>query len=188
MSTQPPQSDNALNEAPGISWTTLYTKTGGKINLTIRALSGREALDELVETVIYAKDKYHFDVIPTYPEKPEAQTVSAPTFPNLSAPLAPPVITPPANGGTHEAQCVLIEVGTSYTGNKTQLKFTCNGMDFPLLFTKSPADMVTLLAPLGFTPQHIVVGQKYPVNCKVLYVENVRDGKTRKDVQRVSIG
>lgn len=186
MSTQPPPSDNALNEAPGISWTTLYTKTGGKINLTIRALSGREALDELVETVIYAKEKYHFDVIPTYPEKAETQTAPALALP--SAPLAPPVINPPANGGTREAQCVLIEVGTSYTGNKTQLKFTCNGMDFPLLFTKSVADMVTLLAPIGFTPAHIVVGQKYPINCRVFYAENVRDGKARKDVQRVAAG
>ena len=62
MSENPPQNDNALNEAPGIAWTTLYTKTGGKINLTIRAFSGREALDELVETVIYAKEKYHFDL------------------------------------------------------------------------------------------------------------------------------
>lgn len=108
-----------------------------------------------------------------------AQTVpTAPVVPGVTGATVP---TP----GAQRVQCVMIEVGTSYTGGKTQLKFNCNGLEHPLTYTKAVGDMVKLLAPLGFTASHIVVGQKYPVNCFVTYHENTNDGKTYKNVDKV---
>lgn len=114
-------------------------------------------------------------------EKVTAPTAPIATLPNL--PPAPPVVAAPA--GPMNAQCVMIEVGTSYTGNKPQLKFACNGLEHPLTFTKDVNEMAKLLAPLGFTVGHMVIGQKYPVNCIVTYTESSKDGKTYKNVQSV---
>jgi hypothetical protein len=87
--------------------------------------------------------------------------------------------------GPQRVQCVMIEIGTSYTGGKTQLKFACDGMEFPLTYTKPMGDMVKLLAPLGFTSAHIVSGKKYPVNCFVTYHESESNGKNYKNVDKV---
>ena len=103
--------------------------------------------------------------------------------PVVSAPSAPAPQTPTA--GSQRVQCVMIEVGTSYTGGKTQLKFACDGIEFPLTYTKPMGDMVKLLSPLGFTAAHIVTGKKYPVNCFVTYTERTNDGKTYKNVDKV---
>lgn len=98
-----------------------------------------------------------------------------------------PVPTAQANGGAHEAQCVLIEVGTSYSGGKPQLKFTCDGLEHPLTFTKPVGEMVKLLSPLGYTAEHLTIGKKYGANCTVRYTENTNaDGKTYKNVQSVT--
>jgi hypothetical protein len=87
--------------------------------------------------------------------------------------------------GPQRVQCVMIEVGTSHKGGKTQLKFACDGLEFPLTYTKAVVDMVKLLTPLGFTAAHIIIGKKYPVNCFVTYHESVNDGKTYKNVDKV---
>lgn len=95
----------------------------------------------------------------------------APSTPSPSAPPSPSVPPPPAapvNGnGAQESLCQMIEVGTSFTGGKTQLKFHCKGMDHPLSFTKPMGEMAKLLAPLGYTQAHIVVGEKYPASAMV---------------------
>ncbi len=96
---------------------------------------------------------------------------------NAAAPIPPAGVVPPppapngalAQAGTQESACAMIEVGTSYQGGKTQLKFHVNGMDHPLSYTKEVGDMAKLLAPLGFTAAHIVVGQKYAINCIVTW-------------------
>ena len=103
---------------------------------------------------------------------------------NVPAPQATSALIPIAVG-PQRVQCVMIEVGTSYTGGKPQLKFACDGLEFPLTYTKSAGDMVKLLAPLGFTAAHLVTGKKYPVSCIVTYSENVKDGKTHKNVDKV---
>ncbi len=102
--------------------------------------------------------------------------------------LPPPAPAAPASqpaGGTMDAHCILIEIGTSYTGGKTQLKFLCDAMEHPLTYTRSPGDMVKLLAPLGYTAAHIVVGQRYQADCTVTYGETSKDGKIYKNVLSV---
>lgn len=112
-----------------------------------------------------------------------------PTAPTMAAPQAPAPIPqngPKASGPFQRVQCVMIEIGTSYTGGKTQLKFNCNGLEHPLTYTKAVGDMVKLLAPLGFTAAHIVVGQKYTVNCFVTYHKSANsDGKEYNNVDKV---
>src|SRR3990167_3119335 len=99
----------------------------------------------------------------TAPEAPGQAQLPPPTpgVP-LPAPAAP-------EGGT--AMCAMIEVGTAYTSGKTQLKFHCDGFENPLTYTKGVESMVKLLAQLGFTAAHIVVGQKYSVNALVRWVQ-----------------
>lgn len=68
-----------------------------------------------------------------------------------------------ANGGT--AHAVLMKVGLSYTGNKPQLQFECDGMEHPLSFTRPVADMIKLLAAVGkYTPEMLANGKKYGVD------------------------
>lgn len=94
--------------------------------------------------------------------------------------------TPPASqNGNGQAHCLMIEVGTSYSGGKTQLSFTCDGMEHPLRYTKAIGEMVKLMQPLGWTSEMIVVGKKYPANCTVNYSTTERDGKNYKNVLSV---
>jgi hypothetical protein len=108
-----------------------------------------------------------------------------PPAPTITVSATTPVPAPATAAGPQRVQCVMIEIGTSYSGGKTQLKFNCNGLEHPLAYTKPIGDMVKLLAPLGFTAAHIVVGQKYPINCIVTYHESTSDGKTYKNVDKV---
>lgn len=112
--------------------------------------------------------------------------VTTPTQAAIETGKAVPPPPPPApnngNGGApQESQCVLIKVGESYTAKKPQLQFEVNGREHPLTYTKSVADMAKLLAPIGFTAAHIVVGQKYSVNCIVTW----RMGEKYPDVLSV---
>ena len=108
----------------------------------------------------------------TAPDAPGQAQTPPPTssVPPLAA-VAPEgfVVSAQPNGGT--ATCAMIEVGTSYMSGKTQLKFHCDGFENPLTYTKGIESMVKLLAQLGFTAAHIVVGQKYPVNALVRWVQ-----------------
>lgn len=196
MNMQTDQQTEVENLSPEQASTNMYWTFGKNevfnLQTTIRGIVHPAQVEYHLKSVKVAMNLIiemggHAKPIGQQPLPPRADTPSQPTgvFPT---PQPVPIATPQPTGGAHEAQCVLIEVGTSYQGNKTQLKFTCNGMDYPLLYTKSVGEMATLLSPLGFTPAHIVVGQKYPINCRVFYVENVRDGKPRKDVQRVAVG
>ena len=98
-----------------------------------------------------------------YSDAPGQAQLPAPT------PGVPPPAAAAPEGGT--ATCAMIEVGTAYTSGKTQLKFHCDGFENPLTYTKGIESMVKLLAQLGFTAAHIVVGQKYPVNALVRWVQ-----------------
>lgn len=104
---------------------------------------------------------------PPHAQNGSGAAQSAPGTPGVPLPLqASPA---PAEGGT--AICAMIEIGTAYTSGKTQLKFHCDGFENPLTYTKGVEEMVKMLAPLGFTLAHIVIGQKYPVSALVRWVQ-----------------
>lgn len=177
MSGHPPHSDNLLNEAPGIAWTTLYTKTGGKINLTIRALSGREALDELVETVVYAKEKYHFDVIPVYPETKVTDEPPAPKGNSNGKPI--PVSqtkTTPANTGNADGETEVMTVEKFKKlvndNGKTHLK-VYGGKYMKFGVTAWPETVADL-----FDLDDYEIGKEYQWNTKARVL--IVDGKAKK--------
>mgnify|MGYP001619630669 CR=1 FL=1 len=73
---------------------------------------------------------------------------------------APEIVT---DGGTVRA--ILMKIGKSYTGNKPQLQFEVEGMEHPLSYTRSVAEMMKLLAPVGqYSPEMLTDGKKYAVN------------------------
>lgn len=174
-----------FTEAPASLNVYGVTRKGWNIQVTLRDADEFELLKRFGRMVA------HFDDIGIAP-KPVGQQPLPPRADVggsiESHPLVlPPVPTAQTNGGAHEAQCVLIEVGTSYSGGKPQLKFTCDGLEHPLTFTKPVGEMVKLLAPLGYTAEHLTIGKKYGANCTVRYTENTNaDGKTYKNVQSVT--
>ena len=95
-----------------------------------------------------------------------------------------------ANGGAPEIEqgdigesvCAMIEIGTAYKSGKTQLKFHCDGQEYPLTFTKEVGEMVKLLSPLNIGADQIVIGHKIPVNAKVSW----QQGEKYKNV--ISVG
>lgn len=124
----------------------------------------------------------HAKAVGRQAEPVPSPNATAPIPPAISTSMVPPPpVAPNANGGNQESVCAMLEIGTSYTGNKPQLKFHVNGMEHPLSYTKEIKDMAKMLAPLGFTAAHIVVGQKYPVNCVVIW----KQGEKYRDVLSV---
>ena len=153
------------------------TGKGWNVQFTLRD-DDEMALMERFHLFVQALEKAH--VVP----KPVGQQATTPPPSHVreaysdapgqaQLPAPTPGVPPPAaaapEGGT--ATCAMIEVGTSYTTGKTQLKFHCDGFENPLTYTKGVDEMVKLLAQLGFTAAHIVVGQKYPVNALVRWVQ-----------------
>lgn len=139
--------------------------SGFNFQTTVRGNPTRAEIIEHLETVKEAA----IQVIALKGQpKPVGQSSPTPT-PAKDAPETAPA----SNGGNHEAACAMLEIGTSYQGGKTQLKFHCDGMEHPLTYTKAVGEMVKLLAPLGhFTAEHIVPGKKYPIKAVVVWVQN----------------
>ena len=141
---------------------------GFRHQITVRANTGAQLLERIdaARTNLMKRG-----ATPSGQSEPPTTDQEAPRQAQLPAPT--PGVPPPAaaapEGGT--ATCAMIEVGTSYTSGKTQLKFHCDGFENPLTYTKGIESMVKLLAQLGFTAAHIVVGQKYPVNALVRWVQ-----------------
>jgi len=164
--TEAPYSGNVRTRIHGYDW-----------QLTVRAGDSKsfvEKVDGLMKWLDARTDKA-LNVDPQAPSAVDLHSVPVPPAPTAQA----------APSGAQRVQCVMIEIGTSYSGGKTQLKFNCNGLEHPLTYTKAVGDMVKLLAPLGFTAAHIVVGQKYPINCFVTYSERTNGDKTYKNVDKV---
>lgn len=174
-STEAPCSANVRARISGYDW-----------QITCRSHVDRDDLLNMAKAIKWWNEWLEKNGAPSSKSAADAINIESATVAATTLPPAPPATATP-QGEPQRVQCVMIEVGTSYTGGKTQLKFNCNGLEHPLTFTKPVGDMVKLLAPLGFTAAHIVVGQKYPVNCFVTYHESTNDGKTYKNVDKVEV-
>lgn len=171
--TEAPYSGNVRAKLEGFDW-----------QFTVRAETGKELIDKANGLMKWLADKHA--------EKSNGgngHVALVPATPVASVPVPPPPPSQPtAQAQSTTVQCQMIEVGTSYQGNKTQLKFHCNGMDKPLTYTKSVDEMAKLLAPLGYTVAHIVVGQKYPASALVTYIPKTNtDGKTYNNIVSVKV-
>ena len=169
-------------ESPiSMNWT-MYDKRGAQVQITMRA--GIDA--EIVKQVFNARAEFIEQVL----KEERGWTIQRAITPNAEAPIPPTraaqivaqagaspqaiaeVQSAHADTGRGVAECAMIEIGTSYKGGKTQLKFHVDGFEHPITFTREVGDMVKLLTPLGFTAAHIVVGKKYPVKARVNWEQN----------------
>lgn len=173
-STEAPCSANVRARVDGYDW-----------QITCRSHVDSDDLRNMAKAIKWWNAWLDSNGAPSTLTAANAINVETPTVIATAALPIPPAPATPTVTGPQRVQCVMIEIGTSYTGGKTQLKFNCNGLEHPLTYTKAVGDMVKLLAPLGFTAAHIVVGQKYPVSCFVTYHESTNDGKTYKNVDKV---
>lgn len=146
--------------------------TGAEIDAHIR--STVSAMKQVVELGGHAKPigqqtpKSNADA-PETPKAPAAYT-GLPGEPQY-VPVAPavPAAQSAPNYAATDVQCFMIEIGQSFKTKAPQLNFHCTGLQDPLRFTRSIDEMVKLLAPLGYTAAHIVVGQKYPAKAIVTW-------------------
>lgn len=81
-----------LPEAVSVCWTEVYTAKGGKINLTCRGVSGRQALDELADAMRYARDTYGMTNL-----RPEAPAIESSEPQYVPVGDAQPTINPVGN-------------------------------------------------------------------------------------------
>jgi hypothetical protein len=169
-------------ESPiSMNWT-MYDKRGAQVQITMRA--GIDA--EIVKRVFNARAEFVEQVLKDERgwtmQRTAAPNAEAPTPPTHAAQIAAEAGASPqavaevqaarADNGRGVADCAMIEVGTSYKGGKTQLKFYVDGFEHPLTYTREVGDMVKLLTPLGFAAAHIVVGKKYAVKARVTWEQN----------------
>ena len=153
---------------------------GAQVGVTLRwhDLTEHEAFMAHVKTFVTARVKDSgWKVLEKIPQA----NAAAPALPTLvpapqaqangGAPVPPPGLPAAPQQEIGEAKCAMIEIAASFKGNKTQIKFHCDGLEHPLTYTREPSDMVKLMAPLGFTNAHFVVGTKYPVPCRVKWAQ-----------------
>ena len=169
-------------ESPiSMNWT-MYDKRGAQVQITMR--TGIDA--EIVKQVFNARAEFIEQVL----KDERGWTIQRTVTPNAESPTPPThaaqivaqagatpqaiaeVQAVHADNGRGVVDCAMIEIGTSYKGGKTQLKFHVDGFEHPLTFTREVGDMVKLLTPLGFTAAHIVIGKKYSVKARVTWEQN----------------
>jgi hypothetical protein len=168
--------DQNLHEAPAVAWTNLFTKTGGKINVTVRAFSAQEALDELVQAVLYAKETYHFDVVPY------SYASSAPPVDTLPETLKPvPVQTEKTENGTANTKTMEVDtIHKSLTENgKPYLKV--KGAPFSKWGVKAWPEVV----PNSIDFDALETGKEYeaPDGMRNAIIEMTEKGNPRKVIQ-----
>ena len=183
--------EKVLPEAGGIAWTEIWGKKTEddvthdvKINLTSRAATPAEALDQLFEALLMAKEKYHMN--PFQPTK-AAPGQSAPVQ-NSAAPVvnpAPvsPTTAPAASGTTPETNGVFNVVKMTVTpraDGKVKLDFYEANHKYPDIYSvKTPEAQVAMLANTGeWTPAHFAQVATYEVNYKVQWRNS--ENKTSK--------
>jgi hypothetical protein len=182
----------SLSEAGGSITGLLYSKnTGNSWQVTARGVSLREAVDNLMDGIVYAvKDLGAF--IADDPKKTAAQTIGTPvptsapapgTRPSVPAPgvtLVPapapaqsaPAPTTSVSPNTGDIPCVAI-VSTPQAGGKVKLEFYGNDKVQPRnryasiygVFTMERA--LKVLEPLNFQPEHLGVAADYEIPCVV---------------------
>lgn len=119
-----------------------------------------------------------------------AAPAPAPTNPTPNGASGGAQVT--SSDAPNPARCGMIEVGTSYQGGKLQLKFTVDGMEHALNFTKGKGDMIKLLSNARksdgtpFTDADLEIGRRYFGAWNVRWSTSEKDGKKFRNVEAVT--
>ena len=178
-----------FTEAPGIAWTEVYGKTGGhvmRINLTSRANTPQEALDQLMKTIAYGMEAYKLKPYNPNERTAPAQNLGTPgtkPAPVTPAPVAqpatpgtatpPPPVTTPASAPATTSNGGIMDIVkidcTPVANGKSKLLFYAAGHQYAdLTALMTPDQLAVLMQPTGaWTHGHFAVAAVYNVNCKV---------------------
>lgn len=166
------------HEAPAVIFTQLYTPKGGQVvqfNLTIRADSGPQAIDGMIEAINYAKKRGLSVIRPTGVMAPESPA-AAPTPQNnvnahpaaQNAPAAP-VAAPAGNAAVIPGAKTVIATKMTVMpkpDGKVTLEWFADGHKYADIYTTRAVDSaLTLLASTGaWTKEHLTAAQTFQVH------------------------
>lgn len=194
--------ENALPEAGGIAFTTIYTKTGLPINVTARAHDPKGAIKELVESIIWAMGEYEMST-----DRPMPPQAPAP-LPDKAAAIAleagnkelakqlqdSAVDLPPSRKGadvSYQTVDVDIVEVLPQPDNKVTLKFYGASDKYPRVsVNKWKVESANGLMK-HVTSEDMSKAAKYSLKCRVYFTDGsaytTTEGETRhyKDVEHV---
>lgn len=189
----------ALPEAGGVAWVELYGKKSDddgvhdvKINLTSRASTPAEALQQLLETLQMAKEVYKLTPYiksNKAPAKNEPVKTEITPAPITGAPAPQEPVYEDIEPQVNKIAAVKL-VSTPRADGKTRLDFYEAGHQYPdIAAVMSPEQLATLMLPTGaWTADHFKTLATYNVECTVLWKNSQnlnKNGKPYKNIVRV---
>lgn len=189
-----------FDEAPSVIFTQLYAPKGGQVvqfNLTCRANTAREAIDQIIDGINYAKSK-GFSVIRPMGETPTMAATPAPdahAATTTPAPVSAPAAArssaaPAANGSAKTIHAVFMGVQPKPDG-KVTIEWFCDGHKYADIYTtRSIESAVNLLATTGsWTADHLKEAVRYKVNHLITWKDSEKlnsKGNPYKDLLSIT--
>ncbi|MHC4748287.1 MAG: hypothetical protein ACYTFW_00290 [Planctomycetota bacterium] len=129
-----------LGEAPGIAWTNLFGASGGKINITARAMTPQIAADNLFAAVLHVMNtQKHMGWTPSAKSAPNTVTAVAQPPPSDLPPAAQPSPAPPAGAQEPTYEPVEGSATEKFTVATVSRQVSRGGKDYVLVKTVEPA-------------------------------------------------
>ena len=201
MDTMNTNENYQLPEAGGIAFATIYSKTGVPINVTARATTPKEAIKNLMDSIVWAMEEYGMTV-----EKPLPPPAAAPIPPKdvaialeegnqeLAEQFASEAAeVPPSKKGDVLYQTIdadVVEVLPQPDG-KTTIKFYGAGDKYPRVSVNKWKIASANGLMKYVTSEDMGKAGRYTIKCRVYYTDGsaytTTDGETRhyKDVEHV---
>jgi hypothetical protein len=191
-----------FNEAPSVIFGQLYGLKNGQVvqfNLTVRSNSAQEAIDQFLQAVQYAGEKYKLSTVrpdvgvaaPTNkPAAPAAQPAPASSSPSPSLPSAPVAPVAPAPSAAQNVIYASKLKVTPMEDDKVRLEWMSSGHEFADISKVCLSDKaLDLLASTGpWEYAHIAKIKIYNVNHKITWVQGKPNNKNGfyKDIVSVT--
>ncbi len=193
-----------FNEAPAVIFTQLYTVREGQIvqfNITVRAEDGKRAIDQLIDAIAYAKEKYKLSVVRPDLSQPLQAAPARPASPaEQLPPAAAPIRPAPASAGaanvkpgnSNVIRAAKMKV-TPQAGDKIKIEWMSTGHNFPDIYaTKSCEQWLNLLpASEGWDASYLSKIGEYTVTHAISWVESDKlnsSGRPYKNISTIISG
>lgn len=187
-----------LPEAGGVAWVELFGKKSDddgvhdvKINLTSRAGTPLEALQQLLEALSVANEIYKLTPYMKSAKAPERPTaVESAIAQAVPLPMPQEPVYEDIEPQINKIAAVKLVV-TPRADGKARLDFYEAGHQYPdIAAVLTPEQLATMMAPIGaWTPEHFKTLATYNVECTVLWKNSQnlnKNGKPYKNIVRVA--